>query len=179
MTSGFSRRIAPRTSSSGDTTAVSTPDALELRVEPNGRLDVGERDQDFHDGSWSVLVLGVAARLRDDYDASVIGRRPGRSRPRDPRSARGRAARRARRRASPGRFTISVRSRDPATPRDSAARGNASMHVTRSRSAIPSASRSSTARVASGVLSRGERPVPPVVSTRSARVAVAPGERAA
>jgi len=36
------------------------------------------------------------------------------------------------------------------------------------RSAIPGASRSSTARVASGVTSRSLSPVPPVVSTRSA-----------
>ena len=47
MTSGFSRRMAPRTSSSGDTTAVSTPDALELSVQSNGRLDIGELMRTF------------------------------------------------------------------------------------------------------------------------------------
>src|SRR5258705_7232428 len=44
---------------------------------------------------------------------------------------------------------------------------------------MPGASLSSTARVASGVTSRGVRPVPPVVRTRSARSASAQAARAA
>ena len=68
----------------------------------------------------------------------------------------------------PGRLMMSVRARTPASPRESAARGKVVSESNRMRSAIPGASRSSTARVASGVRSRGARPVPPVVSTRSA-----------
>ncbi len=69
---------------------------------------------------------------------------------------------------------MSVLLRVPEMPRDSAARGEESIDVRRIRSEIPCASRSSTARVASGVTSRSLRPVPPVVSTRSALVGVAP-----
>src|SRR5215831_17093681 len=58
--------------------------------------------------------------------------------------------------------------RVPATPRDSAARGKAVIEQIRIRSEIPGASRCSTARVASGVTSRGPSPVPPVVRIRSA-----------
>src|SRR5690242_18068084 len=61
----------------------------------------------------------------------------------------------------PGRLTISVRPRVPLTPRDSAARGNDVRLSTRSRSAIPGASRSSTAWVASGVTSRALGHEPP------------------
>src|SRR5258705_3586798 len=68
----------------------------------------------------------------------------------------------------PGRLTMSVRPRTPAMPRLSAARGKLSPVTARNRSAMPGASRSSAARVASGVTSRGLSPVPPVVSTRSA-----------
>src|SRR5216117_3381545 len=67
----------------------------------------------------------------------------------------------------PGRLTISVLPRVPARPRDSHARGNAGPDAARSASAIPSASSSRIAAVASGVTSRTVRPVPPVVSTTS------------
>ena len=52
------------------------------------------------------------------------------------------------------------------TPRASMAVGVFASVPARIASASPGASRSTAARVASGVLSRGERPVPPVVTTR-------------
>lgn len=58
---------------------------------------------------------------------------------------------------------IRLRPRVPVTARDSMARGvifSSSIHMATGMARI---SRSSTARVASGVTSRGERPVPPVV----------------
>ena len=67
----------------------------------------------------------------------------------------------------PGRLITSAEFRTPATPRESAARGKLSIDKMRMRSAIPSALRSIIVRVASGVTSRGESPVPPVVRTRS------------
>ena len=65
----------------------------------------------------------------------------------------------------PGRFTISAAPRAPAIPRESAAIGVCDSPVARISSASPGASRSMTARVASGVTSRGPNPVPPVVTT--------------
>ncbi|HEY6208101.1 MAG TPA: hypothetical protein VIW28_03525, partial [Gemmatimonadales bacterium] len=62
---------------------------------------------------------------------------------------------------------ISVFPRVPALPRDSQARGNPGPDAARMASAIPWASRSRIAAVASGVTSRSVRPVPPVVSTTS------------
>src|SRR6266545_4248682 len=66
----------------------------------------------------------------------------------------------------PGRFRISVPPRLPATARDSAAIGVVSRPAVRISSARPGASRSITALVASGVTSRGPKPVPPEVTTR-------------
>ena len=66
----------------------------------------------------------------------------------------------------PGRFTISVLSLVPAMPRESHAIGFFSAPFARIASAIPGASRSMTLRVASGVRSRGPRPVPPTVRIR-------------
>ena len=71
-------------------------------------------------------------------------------------------------RGEPGRLTMSVRPRTPATWRESIAAGSAARPAARIASASPGTSRSTTSRVASGVTSRGERPVPPVVRTRSA-----------
>src|SRR5262249_45450864 len=65
----------------------------------------------------------------------------------------------------PGRLTIIVAPRRPASPRESRACGVRSRASARIASATPGASRSSTAAVASGVTSRGANPVPPVVST--------------
>ena len=67
----------------------------------------------------------------------------------------------------PGRFTITVPPRDPATARDRAAIGVCRVPSRRISSPNPGASRSRTARVASGVTSRGPKPVPPVVTTRA------------
>src|SRR5579863_5787317 len=64
---------------------------------------------------------------------------------------------------APGRFTINVRPRDPAMPRDSTENFVCSRPFARISSAMPGISRSRTACVASGVTSRGEIPVPPVV----------------
>ena len=61
---------------------------------------------------------------------------------------------------------MSVLPIDPAIPRDSAACGVFRMPAARMSSARPGASRSITARVASGVTSRGPKPVPPVVTMR-------------
>lgn len=66
----------------------------------------------------------------------------------------------------PGRLIISVVPRMPQTPRESIANG---CNVAVSRRIVsdnPGASRSITASVASGVLSRGPKPVPPVVIRR-------------
>ena len=67
--------------------------------------------------------------------------------------------------ALPGRLTISVRLHIPAAARLSMARGVTCIERARIASAMPGASRSMTARVASGVTSRSEKPVPPVVAT--------------
>ncbi len=66
----------------------------------------------------------------------------------------------------PGRFTISVRPRMPAALRDRQPRGVILRLSARMASGMPLVSRSMTLSVASGVTSRGEKPVPPVVSTR-------------
>jgi hypothetical protein len=70
-------------------------------------------------------------------------------------------------RGLPGKFTISVPPAIPVTPRDSMAIGVWRSEVARIASAIPGASRSITARVASGVKSSGVKPVPPVVKISS------------
>ena len=55
----------------------------------------------------------------------------------------------------------------PETPRESIACGVLVMEAARIASSSPGVSRSTTSRVASGVTSRGEKPVPPTVRTRS------------
>ncbi len=84
----------------------------------------------------------------------------------------------------PGRLTIRQPPTTPALPRDSAANGVSAAARARRCSAIPGASRSTTSSVASGVTSRGARPVPPVVSTsceptaaRRSAAAIACGRR--
>ncbi len=62
-------------------------------------------------------------------------------------------------------MTISVRAAMPATPRESIPIGVWRSDSARIASAMPGASRSITARVASGVTSSGVKPVPPVVKT--------------
>ena len=66
----------------------------------------------------------------------------------------------------PGRLTISVFFLMTQTPLPSMARGVRLMLYALSASAIPGALRCATSIVASGVISLGEKPVPPVVSTR-------------
>ena len=66
----------------------------------------------------------------------------------------------------PGRLTINVPERMPQTPREIMAIGVCLSVSLRMASARPGASRSITASVASGVLSRGAKPVPPVVTMR-------------
>src|SRR2546428_2014216 len=79
----------------------------------------------------------------------------------------------------PGRFTTSAGPMAPATPRDSIPLGALSTEPPRTAFAMPGISRSMTRRVASGVTSFGDRPVPPVVRTTfapartAARMAVA------
>src|SRR5258706_1012113 len=68
-------------------------------------------------------------------------------------------------RGDPGRLTTSVVPTAPATPRESMPCGVFASERARSASAMPGTSRSITRRVASGVTSFGERPVPPVVNT--------------
>ena len=67
----------------------------------------------------------------------------------------------------PGKLTIRVVPAIPAMPRESIAIGVFDAVSRRIASAIPGVSRRTTARVASGVLSRAAKPVPPVVRTRS------------
>src|SRR5271166_1598802 len=79
----------------------------------------------------------------------------------------------------PGKLTISVRPRIPATPLESIQWRVCSREPARSASAIPGASRSITARLASGVRSLGAKPVPPVVRIRSQRSESAQWQRRA
>src|SRR5215212_3562076 len=73
----------------------------------------------------------------------------------------------------PGRFTINVPEQTPHTPLDNIAIGVAFSDCARIASAMPGASRSMTRCVASGVLSRGPRPVPPVVMIKLTSVRAA------
>ena len=66
----------------------------------------------------------------------------------------------------PGRLMIKVPERMPQTPREIMAMGVCLRVSMRIASLRPGAARSMMARVASGVLSRGEKPVPPVVITK-------------
>src|ERR1041385_3650796 len=66
----------------------------------------------------------------------------------------------------PGRLTIRVADRMPLTPREIIAIGVFLKVWTRIASTKPGAARSITRKVASGVLSRGPKPVPPVVSNK-------------
>ena len=67
----------------------------------------------------------------------------------------------------PGRFTTKHRPRIPATARESIPCGVTRILAWRIASTRPGAARSITACVASGVISRGLKPVPPVVKIRS------------
>lgn len=67
----------------------------------------------------------------------------------------------------PGRLIIRLRPRMPAALRDRHPLGVMRMDSARIASGMPGVSRSTTSMVASGVMSRGEKPVPPVVSTRA------------
>jgi hypothetical protein len=67
----------------------------------------------------------------------------------------------------PGRLMMIVVPRMPAVPRDKIARGVFAAPAARMRSGKPGITRSRTAVVASGVMSRGPKPVPPVVKMRS------------
>ena len=60
-----------------------------------------------------------------------------------------------------------LRPRSAATPRDRHPLGVIFRLSARMASAMPGHSRSATERVASGVMSRGENPVPPVVRMRA------------
>ena len=76
--------------------------------------------------------------------------------------------------ASPGRLTTRQLPITPARPRDSAAAGMPfAAPYARIASAMPGTSKSSSARVSSGVRSVGVSPVPPVVSTTRAPSATA------
>jgi len=67
----------------------------------------------------------------------------------------------------PGGFMLSLSFSAPTIPRESAARGVFFIPSARISSARPGISLSTTARVASGVTSRGPSPVPPEVKTAS------------
>ena len=94
------------------------------------------------------------------------------------RAGRGRAGRRGgprrgtppRPTAEPGRLQTSAAPTVPQTPRESIPKGRPpALLARRIASARPGASRSITARVPSGVRSRGPNPVPPVVTTSPAK----------
>jgi len=72
-------------------------------------------------------------------------------------------------RGLPGKLTISVVPRTPATARERSARGFFARPLSRIRSPIPGSSLLQTREVASGVTSRGPIPVPPVVRISSTR----------
>lgn len=74
----------------------------------------------------------------------------------------------------PGRFTTSVPPRMPAVSRERQACGVMAIDAARMASGMPGAMRSHTAAVASGVTSRGEKPVPPVVRTSATSAPAAP-----
>ena len=130
------------------------PGRFELRVDPHGVLEIVGGDEDAVGHQRSAINRGPLTRRVRAPRRGTGGRPAPPSRPSLPR-------------ASPGRFTISVLPRVPATPRDSHARGKSGADRARSASAIPGACRSSTAVVASGVTSRAARPVPPVVRITS------------
>ena len=67
----------------------------------------------------------------------------------------------------PGRLTIRLRLWMPAAARLSMALGVIFRDMARMASGMPGASFSQTSRVASGVTSLGEKPVPPVVRIRA------------
>ena len=67
----------------------------------------------------------------------------------------------------PGRLMIRLRPRIPATLRLKQPLGVMRMDSDRMASGMPGVGRSRICMVASGVMSRGEKPVPPVVSTRA------------
>ena len=69
----------------------------------------------------------------------------------------------------PGTLTISVLPRMPAAPRLRQPRGVTRRLARRMASGMPGVRRSTTSSVASGVISRCEKPVPPVVTTRGMR----------
>ncbi len=76
----------------------------------------------------------------------------------------------------PGRLMIRVRPRVPATPRESMPKGVCCRLMARIASAIPGASRSRTAFVASGVTSRGADVFATGVLARAFRAAIADGQ---
>ncbi len=130
MTSGFSRVNAACTSSMGLTSAVAIPAASSRALSRTA-------------GSTSVSVTRT-------FTCCAPWASRGGSRSRDPRWARAPRAQSATPDGEPGKFTMSERARTPAMPRDSAARGNLAITLARNDSAMPGASRSITARVASG-----------------------------
>ena len=67
----------------------------------------------------------------------------------------------------PGRLTMSVCPTTPQTARESMACGVLASDAALIASASPGAALSISIEVASGVTSRGEKPVPPTVTTRS------------
>ena len=81
-------------------------------------------------------------------------------------------------RGLPGRVITIVRARIPDTPRESIPCGVWRSASARSASSIPGLSRSSAARAASGVTSRGANPVPPVESDDVGHVLVAQAREA-
>src|SRR5690606_36224112 len=116
---------------------------LETRVEPDGGFHVRERDENVAHARPSPATDGGASDWPSDAASEP-------SPPASPRTTMLACTRIGSSPANPsstppvlpGRFTTIVRPRTPDTPRDSAARGNRSTISTRSRSAIPGASRS-------------------------------------
>ncbi len=70
----------------------------------------------------------------------------------------------------PGRLTINAAPRSPAICRDKIAVGTSAKLAVRIASPKPGKSLSQTSAVASGVTSRGDGPVPPVVNTKAQRM---------
>ena len=143
-------------------------------VDGQERADVRERQRedrvlDLDERGEAPRVATSALRSRLHVLRGIAGdqlecvrRAPARSRSKPSRQPPG----------EPGRFTTSVAATDAGDARARAARAASSRsHRRAAPPRCPGTSRSSTDSVASGVTSRGARPVPPVVSTRLRRAA--------
>ena len=122
-------------------------------------LELDEREEEPRVAERRRLVMSAGARSARPASSPSAWPSAGRSTSKPSRQPPG----------EPGRLTTSVEPTTPATPRERRPCGVFAIESARTASAIPGATRSSTSVVASGVTSRGPKPVPPVVRTTWAR----------